>query len=180
MPQVNELWNEGQSKLNLNPRNKDNATPLQVAAEKQHLPVVIRLIELGADLNTKKNDCSTPLYTAAYNGDYNTVVLLCSKGADVDAANEEDWTPLHAACAQGHLKVVEAMVQDFHAKGESLSMTGKLITHFFFLVNVINDQGTTPFFHAVATGRKKLVEFLVSHSKMNCSNWFLTSKFDCF
>jgi ankyrin repeat protein len=59
-----------------------------VAAEQEHLEVVKRLVELGADLNTKRNDGWSPLYTAAYNGDYETVYFLCSKGADVDGANE--------------------------------------------------------------------------------------------
>ncbi len=74
--------------LELNPRNKQNATPLQLAAEKEHYEVVKRLVELGADLNTKRNDGWSPLYTASYNGDLNTVVFLCSKGADVNGVND--------------------------------------------------------------------------------------------
>jgi ankyrin repeat protein len=74
--------------LDLNPRNKDNATPLQIAAENNHFEVVKRLVELGADLNTKRNDGWSPLYTAAYNGDLKLVIFLLSKGADVDGVNE--------------------------------------------------------------------------------------------
>jgi len=145
VPEVNILYNEGAANLNLNPRNNMNSTPLQVATEGKHFDVVKRLLELGADLNTKRNDGWSPLYTAAYYGEYETVVYLCSKGADVNSTNAEGWTPLHAASAEGHLDCVRSMVNDFHAQ-----------------VNVCNQQGTTPLFHAVSSGKRAIAEFLVS------------------
>lgn len=75
-------------KIDLNLRNKDNATPLQLAAENNHFDVIKKLVDVGADLNTQRNDGWSPLYTAAYNGDLSTVVLLLSQGADVNGTND--------------------------------------------------------------------------------------------
>lgn len=85
VPFVDKLWNSGH--LNLNPRNQDNATPLQVAAEHKHTDVVKRLLELGADWKTQRNDGWSPLYTAAYFGDHETLLALLLKGADVNGTN---------------------------------------------------------------------------------------------
>ena len=85
----------------LNVRNKDNATPLQIATENQvcvvflfvysllqHHNVIEKLVDLGADLNAQNNDGRNALYLAAYNGDLNTARLLLSKGADVNSKDE--------------------------------------------------------------------------------------------
>jgi len=144
VPFIDKLWSAGN--LNLNPRNRDNATPLQIAAEHKHTAAVKRLLELGADWQTKRNDGWSPLYTAAYFGDHETVLALLLKGADVNGTNDDGWTPLHAASAQGHLRCIQIMVEDFKAK-----------------VNVLNQQGTTPIFHATIGGRRKIVDYLFNN-----------------
>lgn len=88
----------------------------------------------------------SPLYTAAYFGDHETVLALLLKGADVNGTNDDGWTPLHAASAQGHLRCIQIMVEDFKAK-----------------VNVLNQQGTTPIFHATIGGRRKIVDYLFNN-----------------
>ena len=70
VPLIDVLQSSTSFKLNLDARNKNNETPLIIAAEHQYLEAVKRLVELGADLNTKRNDGWNPIYTASYNGKF--------------------------------------------------------------------------------------------------------------
>ncbi len=53
---------------------------------------------------------------------------------------------MHAACAQGHIEVAEALVVTYKAH-----------------VNVLNDQGTTPLFHAVAAGKRSIATMILDN-----------------
>ncbi len=82
--------------LEVNRRNKqDISTALQLAAENQHLDVVKRLINLGAEVNVQRADGWTPLYTAAYNGDEDVVEQLCKHKANVNVCNDVRWCACH-------------------------------------------------------------------------------------
>jgi ankyrin repeat protein len=56
-------------------------TPLFVAAQKGHEPVVRALLEAGADINIARNDGATPLYIAAQKGHAAIVTMLRDSGA---------------------------------------------------------------------------------------------------
>nr|WP_237398587.1 ankyrin repeat domain-containing protein [Wolbachia endosymbiont of Diaphorina citri] len=84
-------------KVDVNTANKDNFTPLYLAALYGHKAVVKLLLSNGA----KVNDCSTdrdPLSVAVNNGHKEIVELLLSaEGVNVNIGNRFGNTPLHVA-----------------------------------------------------------------------------------
>jgi hypothetical protein len=56
---------------------------------------------------------------------------------------------LHAACAQGHIEVAEALVVTYKA-----------------LTNVLNEQGTSPIFHAVAAGKRSIAIMILDNGNI--------------
>ena len=66
-------------------------TPNQVckASEFFHLPLLVFLLENGADLNAKDEDIWTPLHFAAVNGHLSVVQYLVNQKADINAKNKD-------------------------------------------------------------------------------------------
>ena len=81
--------------------NINGATPLFIAAERNHLAVAQLLLENGADKNKPREDGASPLYIAAQQGNLGVVEYLVDAGVDVNkTTNEEEATPLHIAVFQ--------------------------------------------------------------------------------
>lgn len=59
-------------------------TPLQIAADRNHVAVMTLLIELGADLNKGEGHLGTPLQLATRNGHREAAELLLAHGAVLD------------------------------------------------------------------------------------------------
>ncbi|CAM6038729.1 unnamed protein product [Sphagnum compactum] len=119
----------------LNGTNKDWNTPLHLAIEEGHVNVVNTLLEIaGNKLELNENrDGNTPLHLAAEGGHVNVVTRLLElvttetnigldskatnnvqKGANklnLNATNDEENTPLHLAAKEGHVKIVDVMLQ---------------------------------------------------------------------
>ena len=81
----------------------DGATPLCIACQNGHAPVVSLLLAAHADVNKARTDTgATPLYTACYFGYAPVVSLLLAAHADVNKATTDDGiTPLYMACQKG-------------------------------------------------------------------------------
>jgi len=167
---VNTLLEFTGNKLNLNEKNEDGNTPLHLAVEGGHVNVVNTLLEFTGNklnLNEKNEDGNTPLHLAVEGGHDNVVTKLLElvttkknigldskatnnvqKGANklnLNASNEEENTPLHLAAKEGHVKIVDAMLQ----------FAGELT------INANNIRGNTPLHLAAIHGHVDVVKKLV-------------------
>lgn len=78
--------------------NKQQETPLYLAAKLGWNDGVALLIVKGAEVNKKiKGGLESPLYAAVHNRHDSTVQMLLSRGADVNMRNRYGATALHAA-----------------------------------------------------------------------------------
>ncbi len=81
----------------VNARDKDGATALHCAVEKDHAAVVNLLIERGANVNARRRDGATPLHLAARNRGETIAWSLLAAGADRDLADGAGLRPMDVA-----------------------------------------------------------------------------------
>ncbi|CEG35556.1 Integral membrane ankyrin-repeat protein Kidins220 (protein kinase D substrate) [Plasmopara halstedii] len=81
------------------------------AAHFGHLPVVIVLLETGANQNYANKKGTTPLMRAAQEGRDAVVKFLIQKGADTCAANNEGMTALMLAAQRGHASIATLLIK---------------------------------------------------------------------
>ena len=75
------------------------------AAGGGHLPLVLTLIEKGADVDAKDKGGDTALMGAARGGHLPLVLALIEKGADVEAKTYRGVTAADCAKNRGHAEV---------------------------------------------------------------------------
>jgi hypothetical protein len=126
----------------VNDRNTDRETALDVASRFGELEVARLLIERGADVDARDRYGWTPLMTALECGQLEAVRLLLDHGADVNAKNRDHNTVLHRASFNGYLEIVRALLE----RGAD--------------VDVRNQDGQTPRQIAIQLGRHRIVELL--------------------
>ncbi|KFY15670.1 hypothetical protein V492_01836 [Pseudogymnoascus sp. VKM F-4246] len=88
----------------VNSRNRDNNTPLILAARDDYLEMVKMLLDNGADLKIESTDEGTPLHSAAYHGSKKVFAhLLDVEGAKdlIGKQDDDGWTVLHCAARGG-------------------------------------------------------------------------------
>ena len=111
---VIELISKG---ADVNAKDKDERTPLHLAAQYGHTEIVELLLKKESiDVNAKNKYGQTPLHHAAWE-DHTAIVelLLKKKSIDVNAKDEYDQTPLHSAAWEGHtVKENLSNVYQFH------------------------------------------------------------------
>lgn len=73
---------------------KEGRTPLPVAAERGHLPVMEMLIPAGAEIDANDENRPTALSWATYSQDVTAIGRLIQERAMVDAADNQGRTPL--------------------------------------------------------------------------------------
>ena len=83
--------------LNLNSRNKLNATPLQGAAANNWIDLAKLYLSRGANVNCRSEEGGSPLHEAAGNGFVDFARLLIDNGADVNQRDDNGKTPLTIA-----------------------------------------------------------------------------------
>ena len=89
-----------------------NRTPLHIAVEQGHGPVVSLLLDQGVDIDSKEASLfATPLHLAARNGHKNICKILLDHKARINARNHFYSTPLTEAARGGHLEVVKFLVE---------------------------------------------------------------------
>lgn len=160
--------------------NRDDTTPLIMAASEGQLSMVETLAAAGADVNVRRaGDGTTALHCAVEHGYHKIVSVLLRNGADTDVRDKEgDDTPLMWALERSdvHVPIVEALL----AAGADLNTRcgGRVALHIaaseghdeivsLMLKNgaakdVLDFTGQTPLCRAVAEGRLAVVEILVA------------------
>ena len=104
MNKVIELISKG---ADVNAKDKDERTPLHLAAQYGHTEIVELLLKKESiDVNAKNKYGQTPLHHAAWE-DHTAIVelLLKKKSIDVNAKDEYDQTPLHSAALNGRTEI---------------------------------------------------------------------------
>lgn len=88
--------------LNLNSRNKFNATPLQGAAANNWIELAKLYLSRGANVNCLGEGGGTPLHEAAANGYLDFARLLIEYHADTSAKDDQGKTPFTIALEYKH------------------------------------------------------------------------------
>ena len=94
---VAKLLIDAGANLNLNSKNKLNATPLQGAAANNWLELARLYLAHGANVNSRNEEGTNPLAEAAGNGFLDFAKLLIEKGANVNQKDDNGKTPLTIA-----------------------------------------------------------------------------------
>ena len=98
-------------KLDLNARDAQGRTPLQVATFARHGPVIRALAQAGADLSLLENDRYDAVTIAAVANDEATLATLLALGASAQLTTSRyDGTALIAAAHLGHDGVVRQLI----------------------------------------------------------------------
>jgi len=95
--EVAKLLIESGADLNLNSRNKLNATPLQGAAANNWIDLARLYLSRGANVNCRSEEGGSPLHEAAGNGFLEFAKLLVENGANVNQKDDNGKTPLTIA-----------------------------------------------------------------------------------
>ena len=101
-------------------RNKENISLLQIAADNGHLSIIMILLNKGADVNAQGGGYGNALQAASFNGHEKIVQFLLNKGADVNAQGGEFGNALQAASWNDHEEVVQLLLNkgaDVNAQG---------------------------------------------------------------
>lgn len=95
-----------------NPREQYQ-TPIHIAAEKGHVEIIEKLVELGSQaIDTPDYDGWTPLYVAARYGYVSVIETLVRLGSQaIDIPNKYGMTPMFKAVMRGHVSVIETLVR---------------------------------------------------------------------
>eukprot|EP00930_Biecheleria_cincta_P097403 TRINITY_DN89117_c0_g1_i1.p1 TRINITY_DN89117_c0_g1~~TRINITY_DN89117_c0_g1_i1.p1 ORF type:complete len:382 (+),score=70.62 TRINITY_DN89117_c0_g1_i1:114-1259(+) len=153
--------------------------PLHAAADNGSLPVIQRLLALGADLHAKDRDGRTPLHWAAITqaGSAKPAEALLEARADVTAVTNLSRTPLHFAARAGNADVIEILVAakadinakntekgntPLHAAAGSASLTAaQIILDAGADIDALDDSAMMPLHWAVCASRVQTVSALI-------------------
>lgn len=103
-----------QFKADLNIQDAQFKTPLHLAIEEGHHPVIDFLLQSGAsvDLCTIQSGMkNSPLMDAAHSGEHVLAEKLIRAGADVNKVGKQDMTALHLAARRGDEKMVKILLE---------------------------------------------------------------------
>ena len=115
----------------------EGAPALWIAAALNRQDMVLKLVDLGADIEHGSLSGSTPLRCASYDGHIDICRYLVSNGANLHAVNDCDQSPLMIGAAMGKENVVEYLLE-VGAKIDQATSQGDTALH--ITVEVANEN----------------------------------------
>ncbi|CAN2535540.1 Thiosulfate+sulfurtransferase+GlpE [Methylocapsa aurea] len=94
----------------VNGRNKDNVTPLMVAARLAPPALVAEVIAAGADIHATNGDGNQALWLACVGEIEENIALLIRAGIDIRHVNVNSATPLMFAASSGRARAVAQLM----------------------------------------------------------------------
>lgn len=160
--------------------NADGGTPLYVAAQNGHVPIVRMLLARGASVDKgRRRGGRTPLWIASQNGHIEVVRELLAAHAHVDAVETEDgFPPLYATAWNGGVEIVEVLLASGASmylpnRNEATALYGaarnghadvvKLLLARGAEVDRVNTNNVTSLWIAALKGRTDVVELLIAN-----------------
>ncbi len=145
----------------LNAKDKKGLTALHYAASRGHIPVLLALLHLGADVNVKAGaakDSVLPLHLAAQQGHLKAIEALASGGAKLDAVDKKKRSALLHAVKNGQTHIVAFLL------GQGLNP------------NNADSSANSALAYAVAYGWDDCVTLLLAQgaSADACNSWKLS------
>lgn len=133
----------------LDSRDRDQATPLIMAANEGHVEVCKVLLKAGADPLAKDKDGRTPLHDAAGLGRLEVVQLLSTQKHLVDRRDNAGYTPFLMAAYHGFPNVCDTLLQ------AGADLNAKTAEHERNVMHV-----------AACQGRINMIRFLAQHKHL--------------
>ena len=90
-------------------QNKDNYTPMQIAAKYNRVDIAKFLLDRGTDAN-EGNKQMSPLFVACHYNNLEMVKLLLEHQASLNQATAQGLTPIHCAVKKDHLQLAEQLL----------------------------------------------------------------------
>lgn len=149
LPLVNELLKHG---ANANAKDPEGMRPLQTACTMGYVSLVKAILDYNHKTNhqrakklveapiTWSND--TAMHLVADNGDLEMMMVLLEYGANPGVQNDDEVAPIHIAASQGHIKIVEKLLD-----------SGK---------NLQDSQCRSPLHYAAMRNQVDMINFLIS------------------
>ncbi|CAM6038727.1 unnamed protein product [Sphagnum compactum] len=128
-PKATNNGQKGANKLNVNATNKEENTPLHLAAKEGHVKIVDVMLKFAEKLTINANNIrgNTPLHLAAINGHVDVVNKLLELEFEVDLniRNRQGQSPLHFATIKCHPNVVKVLCKTQHLRANLEDGRGK-------------------------------------------------------
>lgn len=98
--------------IDVNKVNKNDRTPLHLAAKYGRKDMVEMLLNKEAKVDVVDNRGRTPLHLAAQHNEKKEIVeMLLNKGAKIDVVDSRGRTPLHLAAQNNNKEIAEALIK---------------------------------------------------------------------
>ena len=98
-------------KHNVDVRDRNQRTPLSLAAEGGKEDLAKLLVRFNARVNAQDNLGNTPIYYAASSNHTAVISTLIRAMADLDNQNRQGLTPLMIAASKGHVDALQTLLE---------------------------------------------------------------------
>ena len=101
------------------PRNNDDATPIHIAAENNHIELVKLLMKSTGNPNQPRDDGVTPIFMAALKNHIEVVKLLINSTEIPNASRYDGMTPIDIAVLNNPPEIVQLLENHLLSSRES-------------------------------------------------------------